>query len=356
MNSEPSASVLPRNLDRYLAALSKLYELDGNRELQEILVNAKVRVQAEWSFDNWNGGTRGHAVFLSLPEHIFLRCARKKDEIQASIREGLNSVHNVQNEYVHEVFLEMDVGEDHDWRLDSGLLITSSRIVSPDAENRIWDDDSFRLFLSHKTEYKVETAAIKKALKVFGVSSFVAHEDIHPSEEWQEEIENALSSMDGFVALMSKDFHDSKWTDQEVGFAVARGVPRIAVMLGGMPYGFMGKFQGLRSTWESAAKDIAGVLIKNDRMFSTYLKQLRSCPNFDQGNVLGGLLPSIVTLNSTQVDELVSAFNENYELRGAFAFNGNKPAVFGEGLLAHLKRLDRRKFKRNAEGLIERFE
>ena len=63
------------------------------------------------------------------------------------------------------------------------------------------------------------------------MSCFVAHVDIHPTKEWQDEIESALSSMDGFVALLTDKFHESDWTDQEVGFALARGVPIIAVRL-----------------------------------------------------------------------------------------------------------------------------
>ena len=86
---------------------------------------------------------------------------------------------------------------------------------------------------------------LKDELAIFGVSCFVAHKDIQPTKAWQDEIERALANMDGFVALMTVDFHDSDWADQEVGFALARGVPIIAVRLGRNPYGFIGKFQGL---------------------------------------------------------------------------------------------------------------
>ena len=38
--------------------------------------------------------------------------------------------------------------------------------------------------------------------------------------------------MDAFVALMTEGFHASDSHDEEVGFALARGVPVIAVQLG----------------------------------------------------------------------------------------------------------------------------
>ena len=36
---------IPANLERYLAALSKVYENEGKRTKQEILVNAQITIQ-----------------------------------------------------------------------------------------------------------------------------------------------------------------------------------------------------------------------------------------------------------------------------------------------------------------------
>jgi TIR domain len=184
--------------------------------------------------------------------------------------------------------------------------------------------DSYRIFLSHKSEVNKETADLKKRLSLFGMSCFVAHEDILATKAWQDEIEKALASMDGFIAIMTENFHESDWTDQEVGFAFARGVPIIAVRLGKDPYGFIGKFQGLSSTWQSAAEDIVKILITNDRMFSAYVSSLRKCPSYDSGLTLAKALPSIEKLTVSQVDELVSAYNETSELRGCWAREGGR--------------------------------
>ena len=205
---------LPKKIERHLAALSRLYAQDGLRTLQEIVVNAQIRITEGWTYDNWNGG-HGHALYLVIPESLFLSAARNRDETQTKIRGDLNTLHNLQDEHIAEVFLEMDVPEDRDWRQESGLLISTSRTVAHDAEKRIWGDRGFRLFVSHKAEVKKEVAELKEKLGFFGVSAFVAHQDISPTKAWQDEIENALHSMDAFAALMTEDFHDSNWTDQE---------------------------------------------------------------------------------------------------------------------------------------------
>lgn len=344
---------LPKAIERYLAALSKLYAQNGKREFQEIIVNAQTRVHEGWSDDNWNGDAYGHALYLILPERLFLNYVKKKTDIQSKIRDDLNGLHNVHNEFIAQVFLEMEVAEDHDWRKASGLLLDGKRDAPPDATRRIWGDVGFRVFLSHKSEVKKETAALKDGLRLFGISCFVAHEDIHPTKAWQDEIENALASMDGFVALMTENFHDSDWTDQEVGYAVARGVPIIAVRLGKDPYGFIGKFQALSSTWPAAVEDVVKILIKNDQMLSAYIQAIRNCPNWDSGNALAKALPGIEKLTSAQIDALVIAYNETSELRGSFGFNGTKPRLYGTGLVSYLNRLGARQFKYSSTRLIE---
>ena len=343
---------LPKKIDRYLAAVSKLYGQEGKRQLQEIIVNAQTRVHEEWSADNWNGGTYGHALYLVIPESLFLSAVKQKDTIQTHIKDDLNKIHNVQNEFVEEVFLEMEIGDEQEWRRDSGLLLVGKQSIPQDATKRIWGEDGFRVFLSHKSEVKKETADLKERLRIFGITCFVAHEDIHPTKTWQDEIENALASMDGFVALLTPNFHDSNWTDQEVGFAFARGVPIVAVRLGKDPYGFIGKFQGLSTSWANAAEDIVKILVKNDRVCSAYINALRKCPSWDAGNTLGKALPAVEALTSQQIDDLVAAYNETSELRGSFAFNGGSTRSYGPGLVSYLNRLGSRKFSYSADGLI----
>jgi hypothetical protein len=159
--------------------------------------------------------------------------------------------------------------------------------------------------------------------------------------------------MDAFVALLTPDFHASKWTDQKIGFAFARGVPIVAVRMGLDPYGFIEKFQALSSSWSNCAVDVAKVLIKNDRMVLAYLRALPACQNWDAGNKLAKVLPEIEHLSQAQIDDLVAAFNETGELRGAFGFNGKNPWWYGDGLVSHLNRLGPRQFSVNFDGLIE---
>lgn len=345
MAPEKQVHQLPKSIDRYLATLSKLYAREGNRLHQEIIVNGQIRIVEGWDYDNWNGGTYGHALYLTLPEKIFLSIVKNTENLRTQLRDDLNKLHNVQNEHISEVFLELEASETGDWRQESGLLLSSVRVVSNDAEKRIWEDGQYRLFLSHKAEAKKEVGALKEILAAFGVSCFVAHSDIHPTRAWQDEIENALATMDGFVALMTAEFHDSDWTDQEVGYAVARGVRMMAVRLGRDPYGFIGKFQGITANWTNCYEEIIKILINDSRVFNSYITAIRKCGSWDEGNIMGVALAGIQRLEEAQITQLMDAYNETRELHGSWRFNGRRPYQFGPGLVHHLNRLSSREFE-----------
>lgn len=343
---------IPKNINHFLATLSHVYAKRGKSVLQKILVNSEVRVHEAWSCDNWNGGTYGHAIYLVIPSVLYIEIVEEKENFQKQIADDLNKVHNDQNEFIEQVFIETQKTEDVDWKKESGLLIQGQKIVHDSAIRRIWENDGFRIFLSHKSEVKAQTADVKKGLEFFGASCFVAHADIHPTREWQDEIENALASMDGFVALMSEGFHDSYWTDQEVGYAFARGIPILTVRLGRDPYGFIGKFQALSCDWKQVPKEIAKIFIQQPKMFASYLSALRKCASWDQGNALGEILDGIRSLTESQINEIILAYNETEQLHGSWRFNGSYPKNYGPGLISYLHKWGTRKYIENEKGLI----
>ena len=56
----------------------------------------------------------------------------------------------------------------------------------------LWKKDYFRLFVSHLATHRRFATEVQDELLRFGVSSFVAHNDIEPALEWQNEMGVAL--------------------------------------------------------------------------------------------------------------------------------------------------------------------
>jgi len=142
-----------------------------------------------------------------------------------------------------------------------------------------WKANHFKLFLSHLASYKHKIAMLQTALFKYGISSFVAHEDIEPTKEWLHEIERALLSMDALAAILTPGFKDSNWTDHEVGIAIGRNCLVIPIRKGMDPYGFIGKYQGFQGeskTVEEVARGIFFILASNKK---TKYKMLESLLN-----------------------------------------------------------------------------
>jgi hypothetical protein len=110
----------------------------------------------------------------------------------------------------------------------------------------------FRLFISHLAEHSDKAVRLKSCLASYAVNGFVAHEDITPTLDWQGELERALRTADAFLAIHTPGFSRSIWTQQEVGFALGRGIKIISFKMGEDPTGFISKQQALSRKGKSA--------------------------------------------------------------------------------------------------------
>ncbi|WP_218395572.1 toll/interleukin-1 receptor domain-containing protein [Alteromonas lipotrueae] len=157
-----------------------------------------------------------------------------------------------------------------------GIIDTS---ISSDTKKDVgfWKPGHFRLFLSHLASFKVQTSHLQTALRKYAISSFVAHEDIEPTKEWQNEIEAGLQTMDALAAILMSGFKESSWCDQEVGVAVGRNVLIIPIRKGLDPYGFIEKFQGIQAQGKKigeVAEAIFFTLVKSPKTKSKILSSL----------------------------------------------------------------------------------
>jgi hypothetical protein len=195
---------LPGKVEHYLGILSKVYKREGKALKLSIIVNARVNIIEGTHHDNWNGGIGVHSVILTLSQDLFLSVLDNRAQLEIEICKDLNKLHTPESEHIADVTFELLPQAETDWRLESGAMENPQRTITPERSVRIWGDSGYRVFLSHKTEVKKETSVLKESLKLYGVASFVAHEDILPTKEWQNEIEVALELMDAFVALLTR--------------------------------------------------------------------------------------------------------------------------------------------------------
>ncbi len=243
----------PKPVESVLATLRDIYRHQGDGEIVEVLESASARFELT-DYDNWNGGTSTYGLMLEIPVTLFAGVEAKLEALEKGICSKLQT-------------LCRDLTHDHVGSVTITPVASKSASIGPvprppEADvKHLWRDGYLRLFMSHASRHKEDVIKLKAELQQRGVSAFVAHEDIKPSFHWQSEIELALRSMHALTALLTDDFHASQWTDQEVGFALGKGVLVLPVRLASDPYGFIGKVQGLSGSL-AKPRELANLITK----------------------------------------------------------------------------------------------
>ena len=163
------------------------------------------------------------------------------------------------------------------------LEINTKNIIMSPPKN--WEKtSSVKAFISHISETKDLAKRTKDVLMPYNIDCFVAHEDIKPSKEWQEEIKKALDTMDFFISIHTKGFSKKIWCQQEVGYAVARNVEIIPIKFDEDPEGFIGKIQALNRyerKAEDIAKDILNILKDSEKTNNLYISKIQEYEPLD---------------------------------------------------------------------------
>jgi len=188
-----------------------------------------------------------------------------------------------------------------------------------------WKAQRFRLFLGHISSEKKLTSKIKKHLSDCGIEAFVAHEDIEPTREWLDQIEIALETCDALAPLLTPGFHDSNWTDQEVGFCVNRRVLIVPVRLGVDPYGFIARYQGFTPS-EADPRAIADGLFKilckhdltSERMGTSLVSHFTDSESFASAKTNVKLLQHVKTWTPEMLREIEQAVEKSRQIRESF--------------------------------------
>lgn len=177
-------------------------------------------------------------------------------------------------------------------------------------------------FISYSHIDKGTATWVKSMLNSLGIDAFLAHEDIEPASEWQEEIMNQLRICDIFIPILTPDFYLSSWTDQETGFAVCREILIIPLSAREIPHGFINKYQA----YPLDLKDSTGfrnkmveILYKNSDTREEFIDLLiglfGNSHSFDQaGSNIGWLLKCKKHLTKKQKNKIIKLAASNQQI------------------------------------------
>jgi TIR domain len=194
-----------------------------------------------------------------------------------------------------------------------------------------WKEGTLKVFISHLAVHRKSSGELQEQLAKLGISAFVAHNDIEPTAEWQTEIEKALATCNSLIALLHSEFHKSNWTDQEVGFAMGRGIPIFAVRLGQDPYGFIGRFQAFNGAGKTLADDLFSAYRRHKQthamMPEVLVSLLENSKSFDQARTRTGFLEELESWKPSFTSRLRAAVKNNNQVSGSWGVQDRLEAL-----------------------------
>jgi len=183
---------------------------------------------------------------------------------------------------------------------------------------------SIAAFLSHSHEDRKLASALKIEFSRYGIDTFIAHEDLAPSVEWEKHILRMLKKCKLFFALITESFVKSDWTDQETGFALAHAKVIVPLSMGITPYGFIGRFQAqkIREPLSETCWNVVRTLTEHSKIGHAVrlgaIDRFLESHNFDSANIFAPYLAKLKPFSEDELTRIVKGSIENSQIYGGF--------------------------------------
>jgi len=212
-----------------------------------------------------------------------------------------------------------------------------------------------RVFISYSHENREIAGMIKEAFTILGIDSFLAHEDVPGGEEWENEIKGQLKKCNIFVPILTQEFKESEWTDQETGAALIKNATIIPLSLiidgkeAVMPSGFIKKIQGLKinlrkdknfeigkreDTINQLVQRISKTLTNRQKMSKRvkecFITSLFKSQSFDESNSKSTAISSLKPFSVPQIKMIVFSYVLNTQIYGAYLMNKEIKSLLNE--------------------------
>jgi hypothetical protein len=177
-------------------------------------------------------------------------------------------------------------------------------------------------FISYQTSDKIIAGKLKNVLSAFDINSFLAHEDLDVSVEWQNEILKKLREATLFICLLSKNYLNSYYCLQESGIAIMLDIPIIPLSLDGTtPPGFIKKYQAGKIVQESLSiKDIIPALLRHSKNIGIQIvcELMKSSGTFRAAETNFELIiPVLDDLSKSQAENILDIILDNSQITNA---------------------------------------
>ena len=186
-----------------------------------------------------------------------------------------------------------------------------------------FDKNIVEIFISHSTENKHDAENIKNILCDFSpwIEVFIAHDDLQPAQNFEEDIIYNLKKCGLFILLVSKNIVDSNYVQQEIGMGRILNKRILPICLDDtIPEGFIRQIQGIK---KPKLGDYLLKTIIEQLNFPTSIlcKFLRHSRTFKQTILLYGILNEKNDFTEEDLIYLKYGLEKNTQISDSFKKN-----------------------------------
>jgi predicted transcriptional regulator len=208
------------------------------------------------------------------------------------------------------------------------------------------------IFFSHSTKDIRIVQEVADVLQSRFISTFVAHGALKISDKWRDQILVHLERAEALVVFLTKNFHASDWTDQEVGYFMQRENTLIICLRLGRrsPYGFLEQYQTVKLTGKSLsaiASSVLSAMVEDDALSGRAARRvvtgLCESNSYNQSIAYSEVLDKTPRISAADLNRIIQASLDNNQIANC------QKAIRIIGRMVHANR------KRISKNLLNKF-
>ena len=221
------------------------------------------------------------------------------------------------------------------------------------------------MFLSYRSGYEKDVIHLSERIEEFGVNTFVAIRDLRPCDDWELEIERAITGCDALLAYCPSDFGESEWTTKEVMLAERYRKPVFPIWIGTQPTGPITKRHALILNGDDVpVVEVVKRFTAFPRMTEALVRAIDRCAqhgSFELANRLARCFWSVQHMSTEQADRLIQVYNRKSvinrygntnQIRNAVNFRPSHASLSQSVLTKKINRLTTRSVSHDSDGDI----
>ena len=191
-------------------------------------------------------------------------------------------------------------------------------------------NSNIHVFLSHSDLDKQKASELKEKLSQHHIQVFLAHEDIIGGSKWMGELYDEIQNSTLFCMLISENYHQANFTEQETGIAINHGIPILPICIDKTrPYGFASQYQAIicKFPFDKISIESITQLVKKltrdsmdvkNLILDELVKKLIKSNSFSESAYLTKIIIKNTKFSENQINQIAKAFIQNPEIYNSF--------------------------------------